>query len=508
MVILSVSGGCDSIAMLHACMELQQQQQQQHENDVCIEFHVVHFHHQQRDQDADLDCQLVKDLAEEYGLPFVLYDWNTDDYFLESADESISFSQDVARKWRRQRLVDYVTQSIASETNQTTKGIILTAHHKDDSTETMLLKLLRGVHILNLSGMEELTSIQKDDHSIYMVRPWLQYSKQDLMDYLRARNKTWREDTSNASPKYLRNRVRNELLPLLEELSPNIQKRLSVLEHQSSELHSEIQPRVQEYLQDFVVESNDSFAWNGDTTSPLIQSQALYQWINEAMQRQRASIPSSRDDTFVPILSYDALQRVVQQLRNHPDQLEWTMELGGLFNLRRQGKMLQVTHAHREKDASNTTLTLWKWAMVAGNKSGVDEDAEKEDSFIIALPKDLLSSSLQVMQTTVDQYSSLLLSDPNVTAAAATSLRFVPPWKKEGGGKPVKLRQFLRGQGIPIHERDQVPILCITCHSEEKNALHLVAVQIGESWIVHRDNDPAWSPAADNRLLLKIESPS
>jgi tRNA(Ile)-lysidine synthetase-like protein len=488
--VLSVSGGCDSVAMLHACMELQNTLSET-DTTILMECHVVHFNHRQRDQDADLDCQLVQDIAQDYGIPFVLKDWKTDSSF-----SSESFSQDMARNWRRQRLVEY-TQSLVSascdDDAAATKstGVILTAHHKDDSTETMLLKLLRGVHILNLSGMGTITSIdQAKQESMYMVRPWLQYTKQELKDYLLARGKTWRDDASNASPKYLRNRVRNELLPLLEELSPNIHKRLDLLEHQSRELQQEIQSRVQVYLQDVV--DGDFFEWKHADASRLIQSQALYQWMNQEIKRMRQD--QSIDSNGADFISYDTLQRVVQQLQDHPAQLEWTLELGGLFNLRRHGSMLQVIYTQQATSSKN--MIPWIWSIV-GNDLGEEDD--DRDSLTIAVPQELVSSHLHVAGTTVGQFS-LLQSDQN-----AGALRFLPPWKK--AGKPVKLRQFLRGQDIPMHERDQISILCITCHNENKDSYRLVAVQIRDSWIVHGDYNP--SSAGDKTdiiLLLRVES--
>eukprot|EP00980_Cylindrotheca_fusiformis_P004322 scaffold921_cov126-Cylindrotheca_fusiformis.AAC.1 len=495
-VVLSVSGGSDSMAMLHACMELRSNLLESETDFPFMHFHVVHFHHRQRNEDADLDCQLVKDVAEEYELPFKLQDWND-----ELSFSSDSFSQDLARKWRRQRLVEYtehllVASNLSNRADGKSIGVILTAHHENDSTETMVLKLLRGVHLLNLSGMETITRIGSaaENQVLFLVRPWLQYTKQDLKDYLLSRGKKWREDSSNASPKYLRNRVRNELVPLLEELSPNIHRRLEVLEQQSQEVNSEIQSLVQTYLED-ISAGEDGFPWIDDEPHPLIQSQALYQWINTEMERIQKK-DEKVDPTGVVFISYDTLQRAERQLRDHRNQMEWTIELGGHFNLRRQGTMLKVDHS--QASASSWKVVPWSWSIVPS--PSIEEAGATPDSLTIALPQDLVSSSLKVMKTTVGNYR-LLLDQPDEDVGA---LRFMPPWKKEG--KPVKLRQFLRGQSVPIHERDQVPVLCISWSEGMKETRNeLLAVQIRDSWFVQRRF--AFMPAGedDKKLLLQIE---
>ena len=98
------------------------------------------------------------------------------------------------------------------------KGVILTAHHKDDSEETLLLKLLRGVHLTNLVGMEPVVVGSRDMPEAIVARPLLDVRKTDILDFLQSIHQPWRQDESNASDKYLRNRVRSELVPLLSDV--------------------------------------------------------------------------------------------------------------------------------------------------------------------------------------------------------------------------------------------------------------------------------------------------
>ncbi len=97
-------------------------------------------------------------------------------------------------------------------------GVIMTAHHLNDSEETILLKLLRGVHISRLQGMEAVSSTSSSQNRVLFARPLIQIRKQEIKEYLVVNQFRWREDSSNEEPKYLRNRIRNELVPLLEDL--------------------------------------------------------------------------------------------------------------------------------------------------------------------------------------------------------------------------------------------------------------------------------------------------
>ena len=103
---------------------------------------------------------------------------------------------------------------------------IATGHHADDQTETLLLKWLRGAHISNLQGM-----LWKNPP---FIRPLLNCRKKELMQYLKSNNFSWMEDSTNLSSSYLRNRVRMELIPLLNQLTrEGLDSRISDLNEQS-----------------------------------------------------------------------------------------------------------------------------------------------------------------------------------------------------------------------------------------------------------------------------------
>jgi hypothetical protein len=116
----------------------------------------------------------------------------------------------------------------------------VTAHHRDDQVETILLKLLRGVHLSNLRGME-VCPLEPNEFGARVLRPLLNLaSKEDLRRFSEAWRHPWLEDPSNASNKYKRNQVRHELVPLMEQLTHGgaLHGRLSSLEKQSTQLRA------------------------------------------------------------------------------------------------------------------------------------------------------------------------------------------------------------------------------------------------------------------------------
>ena len=185
-VILGVSGGLDSCALLHAM----------HEHNIsCI---VVHVNYTMRGKDSDEDAHFVKQLADSYGFPFELkkVDGKT---FKASGN-----FQEIARQTR----YDFFQEVAKSyKTNW-----IATAHHLDDQAETMLLKLFGGSTINGLGGMAKI----EGNH----CRPLLHIPRADLLAYVEEHDIIWREDISNSSLEYDRNHLRHEILPSLRERHP------------------------------------------------------------------------------------------------------------------------------------------------------------------------------------------------------------------------------------------------------------------------------------------------
>jgi tRNA(Ile)-lysidine synthase len=207
-------------------------------------------------------------------------------------------------------------------------GIIATAHHRNDSTETLLLKLLRGVHVSNLVGMEEV-SRPNDQPLAVWARPMLHISKNDMKQFLTSQALEWREDSSNDSSKYKRNRIRNELVPLLEDIVGSeelLAKRLENLSSQAKELRDDLLPRAKAYL----LENNNTDSFILPEVMGLVEKQALHMWCSTRMH-----------DYALP---FNQLQRICRQLENYSDSRRWTLQVGSGWSVIRNRDVLSIIH--------------------------------------------------------------------------------------------------------------------------------------------------------------------
>jgi tRNA(Ile)-lysidine synthase len=188
--LIAISGGVDSVVLTHLCHRLQ------------LNMALAHCNFNLRGVESDADELFVVQLAEANQLEVYVEGFETETY---ARDHKLSV-QMAAREQRYHWLRELASQGDFDA--------ILTAHHADDNLETFFINLFRG------SGIEGLTGIPEINANV--VRPMLIFSREDIKAYARAENLTWREDSTNASTKYLRNRLRLDLIPVLKEIHPQI----------------------------------------------------------------------------------------------------------------------------------------------------------------------------------------------------------------------------------------------------------------------------------------------
>jgi tRNA(Ile)-lysidine synthase len=182
---VGVSGGADSVALLSLLRR---------RGDLAL--HVVHLDHETRGQSSTGDARFVAELAQRWRLPCAAARWR-------DVEGEVSPSvRNASAQFRAGRWVLF-RRTVAAHALQ---GVIL-AHHADDQAETVMLRLLRGSGPAGLGGMAPRAVVA----GVVVLRPLLRTRRAALRDWLRAAGQTWREDESNESDKYLRNRVRRAL---------------------------------------------------------------------------------------------------------------------------------------------------------------------------------------------------------------------------------------------------------------------------------------------------------
>ncbi len=193
-ILLAVSGGVDSIAMLDIINELAFVHD--------YRLHIAHFNHRLRGKQAQLDAEFVRERAAAYALPCYVGEAPVREYASRA-----KISIETAARDMRYRFMDQVAR-------KTMVNQVATAHTIDDTAETMLINLFRGSGLTGLSGIPVRRRFNKDAN---VIRPLFDIRKDDLVAYAEFRGLTWREDDSNSLMLYTRNKIRLDLLPRLQE---------------------------------------------------------------------------------------------------------------------------------------------------------------------------------------------------------------------------------------------------------------------------------------------------
>lgn len=208
-IIVAVSGGADSVALLHLLIQLRQAWK--------LTLHVAHLDHGLRAASAE-DAAFVEALGTRWHLPTTI---ETRDVGAVCARHGWSLEEG-ARHVRYEFLLEVARRHSAHA--------IATAHTADDQAETVLMRLLRGTGLMGLGAIP----MKRQQGQIWIVRPLLGLWRREIVAYLQEAHLTYREDLTNTDPRFVRNRIRHELLPLLErDYNPNVKGALAQLAEQS-----------------------------------------------------------------------------------------------------------------------------------------------------------------------------------------------------------------------------------------------------------------------------------
>ncbi|WP_299114280.1 tRNA lysidine(34) synthetase TilS [uncultured Winogradskyella sp.] len=189
-LIVAISGGIDSVVLAYLCKDLD------------FNFALAHCNFSLRGNESDADEDFVVKLGEDMNVEAFTQRFDTEIY----AKDNKSSIQMAARELR----YDW----FAELAEQLKFDYILTAHHADDNLETFLINFTRG------TGLNGLTGIPMINDNV--VRPLLPFSRKTIEAFARENNIEWREDRSNSSRKYLRNKLRHEVVPILKEINPQL----------------------------------------------------------------------------------------------------------------------------------------------------------------------------------------------------------------------------------------------------------------------------------------------
>lgn len=214
-IALAVSGGIDSMVLLDLCCTFN------------LNCKVLHCNFQLRGEESMQDQRFIEEQCQAYGVELYTTSFDTKAY-AESAKLSIQMAaRELRYNWFLQQKEDLGF------------SWLLTAHHADDNLETFMINLGRA------SGLEGLTGIPEVND--YIVRPLLPFSRSEINQYAKEHQIEWREDSSNAESKYIRNKFRHDIIPLIKDMKPdfleNFTKALSHLNQSNSIIKTAVEEK-------------------------------------------------------------------------------------------------------------------------------------------------------------------------------------------------------------------------------------------------------------------------
>lgn len=264
-ILVACSGGADSMALLHLLHAVNQSRFWQ------WKLVIGHVNHGLRGRESHADEALVCQTANTLGLPMELRRLKWPVRPRTPAGRQPQISENAARMARLAAL-----EAMARKRRCT---VVAMGHHADDQAETVLLRLMRGAGTGGLSGIRP----RRRFGSLQLVRPLLGWPRAALRHWLQSQNHSWREDKSNQSMRFLRNRIRLELLPLLESYQPGIRKVLVNMAARQRSAHSLLVQQSRKLLRRSLLRKT-ARAWEFDArrllaASPVAAAMVLRQAI-------------------------------------------------------------------------------------------------------------------------------------------------------------------------------------------------------------------------------------
>lgn len=422
-IVIAVSGGADSLALLHILKHLAGQ--------IPCELHAATFDHGLRGEESAQDAEFVRQTA---GIPVTVGYGRLNPYSNNMEAR--------AREARYAFLVDTARAVGAS--------IIMTAHHADDQTETVLLHLLRGSSTRGLAGMRWKTPVANAP-DLTLIRPLLNITRAEIEAYCHEHGLSPRHDSTNDDLHYLRNNIRLELLPRLRQINPQIVTSLNRLTETAALENDYLEEHLRQQTANAIKESEGRVSIQLDVfraLHPALQRRCLYNMISYLNRNTQST-------------TYEHLLEAVETGMKGGTGAVTT--LPGRLRARVDYTTFLIESIDAPHDAS-------MFLLAPGTEIGLDLSGKNP------LPGGWL---LTFHQEPPSLYNALL----RIPDAASLSIRtrragdtFAPPGL---GGHRQKLKKWLIDHKVPQNIRDSLPLLVINGE--------IATILLAEQWIVGHD---------------------
>ncbi len=427
-LLLAVSGGVDSVVLCDLCKQSG------------FNFAIAHCNFQLRGKESDDDETFVKDLGKKYNAEVFVKRFETETY---AKEKKISI-QVAARELR----YEWFTQLLNSSTSKPL-NVLLTAHHANDNIETLLINFFKGTGIAGLQGI-----LPKSGSANEIIRPLLFAKKEDLLSYAKKHKLAFREDSSNNSDEYTRNYVRNQVIPILKEIYPQVEDNLL------------------------------------DNIKRLNEANTLYQLAISSLTKKL--VVEKKNELHLPVLKLlktPAVQTVLFEITK-----QYNFSPGQLTDI------IQLLNSESGRYVESTThrmLRNRKW-LILSKKGAIDHS-----HFIIEKNDNQVAFSGHILSIEKKNKPGNIDTDPMVAQLDASDIKFpllLRKWKQGdyfyplGMQKKKKLSRFFVDQKLSLFEKEN----CWVIESGKKII-----------WVVGQriDNRFKIKPGSNEIYILKLRQP-
>lgn len=406
-ILVAVSGGSDSVTLLHLLLELKKLWK--------LKLGILHVNHKLRGKASDQDEAFVRKLARRFEIPIFVARVQVK---RKAKEEKISL-EEAAREARYQFFEKIAKAERAQK--------IAIAHTQDDQAETVLMRIINGT---GLQGLQAIRPKRKLNGT-YIVRPLIEIPREQIREFVKANSICFREDATNRSLQFLRNRIRLKLLPFLERsFNPQVKKALARL------------PHLLDVDLAFLDETAETF----------------YKRLANRKRPDGIFFPKQSFLQLRPSIQYRLINRALRSLANAElDFNHWSLFLNHLvtdepFQLQLpKGLFASVSKEAVRIRKAKGTASSFSYPLSLGESVYVPE-------IDTTLSCELLSEKLKVVRKTdkrFDIFDGSKLSFPLIIRNRKPGDRFQPLGQRNA----LKLKGFLINKRIPVEERDHLPLV-------------------------------------------------
>ena len=410
-VIVGVSGGADSVCLLKLLKEYEKLQG--------FQLYAVHVNHHIRGEEAVRDEEFSKEICQKLEVPFTVFHYNVP----EIARQKKLSLEEAGRELRREAF-----QKAIKEIESPGKKIIALAHHENDNAETVLHNLLRGSGASGLGGIRPVSG-EKGEY----IRPLLFVKRAEIEEYLKAQGITWITDSTNEEMEYTRNKIRHQIIPVMEEINPQAVTCIGRAAENMWKIEEYLQEQTDILYGKYVKKIGDTFCIEKECflEKEIMQSYLIMRVLEEA----------SKGKKNITAAHIEAVRRLFKGRTGASVSLAWGLTASQVYG---------DVHIYSKQEKEDGIYTL-EWEVFPYEKQQIPEK-----TYTKWFDYDKINSSLSIRHRLQGDYLVV---------------------NQKGGRK--KLKDYLIDCKIPRQERDKLTLLADGSH-----ILWIVGYRISENYKV------------------------